>query len=76
MDQKEMGKMFMLEMFKQVEKETNMCFDICVPKPSSSLSFSEKSCVQNCNARFYDAMEVITERLREQAEKGQYGGAM
>jgi hypothetical protein len=38
---------------------TDICFEKCVKLKSSTLDNWEKSCLQNCHARFLDTLEQI-----------------
>ncbi len=38
---------------------TDICFEKCVKLKSSTLDNWEKSCLQNCHARFLDTLELI-----------------
>jgi len=52
---------------------TNKCFDVCVTKPSSSLSGSEQQCLAKCTDRFVDALQVVAKAAVEY-DGGSAGG--
>ena len=44
-------------------KITDMAFEVCVPKPSSSLSSSEKSCVNNAVEKYLINTQFVMEKI-------------
>merc|ERR1712013_455963 len=56
---------------QQMQKTTEMCWDMCVGTPSSSLSSREETCLTNCVGRFIDTTLLITNRFSQLAQKMQ-----
>ena len=46
-----------------VFKLTDIAFDECVPKPSSSLSSSEQSCISSIVGKYVESSQLIVGRL-------------
>mmetsp|Transcript_33730 Transcript_33730/g.34358 ORF Transcript_33730/g.34358 Transcript_33730/m.34358 type:complete len:115 (+) Transcript_33730:173-517(+) len=44
-------------------KLTDTAFDMCISKPSSSLSSSEKNCIANTVGKYLDTSEFIVRRM-------------
>ncbi|KAK0621268.1 mitochondrial import inner membrane translocase subunit TIM13 [Bombardia bombarda] len=42
-----------------IEKINDICFDKCVPKPGSSVSSGEKTCVTNCMEKYMAAWNQV-----------------
>ena len=51
-----------LQFMNQVHKLNEVCWDLCVGNPSSSLSGREETCLTNCVDRFIDTTLLITNR--------------
>mmetsp|Transcript_23086 Transcript_23086/g.78637 ORF Transcript_23086/g.78637 Transcript_23086/m.78637 type:complete len:117 (-) Transcript_23086:72-422(-) len=47
------------------------CFALCITKPGSSLSSSERTCLNNCTDRYVDAIRVLTKTVMEEVGKQQ-----
>lgn len=47
-------------------KLTETAFDSCITKPSSSLSYSEQSCIQAVVGKYLDTSELVVSRLQNQ----------
>jgi import inner membrane translocase subunit TIM13 len=45
-------------------KLTESSFDSCVPKPSSSLSYGEKSCISAVVGKYLDVSELVVGRIQ------------
>ncbi|KAJ1423552.1 hypothetical protein B484DRAFT_451820 [Ochromonadaceae sp. CCMP2298] len=45
-------------------KLTESSFDACVPKPSSSLSYGEKSCISAVVGKYLDTSELVVGRMQ------------
>lgn len=45
------------------QKSTEKCFAICVPKPGSTLSSKEQTCLANCLDRYIDTMKAVSTTL-------------
>jgi len=43
-----------------IEKINENCFDKCVPKPGSSLSSSESTCISDCMAKYMSAWNTVS----------------
>ncbi|KAG5361438.1 Mitochondrial import inner membrane translocase subunit tim13 [Yarrowia sp. C11] len=43
-----------------VTKMTENCFDMCVPKPGSSLSSAEKNCTAQCAQKYIMAWNLVS----------------
>ena len=48
---------------------TEMSFEACISKPSSSLSSSEKSCIQAVTAKYLDASEFTVGRFSQSQQR-------
>ena len=48
---------------------TEMSFEACVSKPSTSLSSSEKSCIQAVTSKFLDASEFTVGRFSQSQQR-------
>jgi len=46
-----------------VFKLTDISFDQCVPKPSSSLSYSEQSCITSVVGKYLETTDIVVGRL-------------
>ncbi len=46
-----------------VFKLTDLAFDQCVPKPSSSLSSSEQSCISSVVGKYFETSQLIVGRF-------------
>ena len=46
-----------------VFKLTNLAFDQCVPKPSSSLSSSEQSCISSVVGKYFETSQLVVGRF-------------
>ncbi|KAA8492133.1 Mitochondrial import inner membrane translocase subunit Tim13 [Porphyridium purpureum] len=44
---------------------TGKCFDVCVTRPSSSLSGSEQQCLAKCADRYIEALQVVAKAAVE-----------
>lgn len=42
---------------------TNTAFDKCVSKPGSSLSYSEKSCIEATTGKYFEAKSLLMQKL-------------
>merc|ERR1711994_288406 len=60
-----------MQVMQQLHKTTEMCWDLCVGTPSSSLSSREETCLTNCVGRFIDTTLLITNRFSQLAQKMQ-----
>jgi len=60
-----------MQVMQQLHKTTEMCWDMCVGTPSSSLSSREETCLTNCVGRFIDTTLLITNRFSQLAQKMQ-----
>merc|ERR1719278_1536096 len=60
-----------MQVMQQLHKTTEMCWDLCVGTPSSSLSSREEACLNNCVGRFIDTTLLITNRFSQLAQKMQ-----
>merc|ERR1712192_194290 len=60
-----------MQVMQQLHKTTEMCWDLCVGTPSSSLSSREETCLNNCVGRFIDTTLLITNRFSQLAQKMQ-----
>ncbi|KXN85870.1 Mitochondrial import inner membrane translocase subunit TIM13, partial [Leucoagaricus sp. SymC.cos] len=43
-----------------MSKASEKCFNKCVPKPGSSLSASEQTCLSRCLDRYMDAFNIVS----------------
>ena len=50
-------------------KLTDLSFDMCVPKPSSSLSSSEKSCINAVATKYLESSQFVVSAMSAAAEK-------
>mmetsp|Transcript_7847 Transcript_7847/g.23700 ORF Transcript_7847/g.23700 Transcript_7847/m.23700 type:complete len:80 (+) Transcript_7847:423-662(+) len=50
-----------------VQIVTDRCFEKCVYSPGKELSNKEKDCTSKCMDRFIDAMNVISDTLRNRS---------
>merc|ERR1711920_1142493 len=41
------------------------CYAACIPKPGSSLSSREETCLDNCMDRYADAIKTVTQALND-----------
>ena len=46
-----------------VFKLTDLAFDQCVPKPSSSLSSSEQSCISSVVGKYFETSQLVVGRF-------------
>lgn len=46
-----------------VFKLTDLAFDECVPKPSSSLSSSEQSCISSVVGKYLETSQIVVGRI-------------
>ncbi|KAI9853001.1 MAG: protein translocase subunit [Thelocarpon superellum] len=55
-----------------VEKVNQQCFDKCIPKPGSSLSRGEQTCLTQCMEKYMAAWDAVSRQYlgRLQREKG------
>jgi len=44
-------------------KLTESAFDACITKPSSSLSYGEKSCISSVVGKYLDTSELVVSRM-------------
>ncbi|CAJ2668513.1 mitochondrial import inner membrane translocase subunit Tim13 [Trifolium pratense] len=58
--QNELAKEFTKQLLETVREK---CFLKCIPKPSSSLSGNEQSCVSKCFDRYMEATGIVTKAL-------------
>lgn len=49
-----------------VTRLTDLSFDTCITKPSSSMSSSERSCVQSVVGKYLDTTELVVGRFNGQ----------
>ena len=52
-----------------VFKLTDLAFDQCVPKPSSSLSSSEQSCISSVVGKYVETSQLIVGRFSAAADQ-------
>ena len=55
-------------------KLTELAFDKCITRPSSSMSSSEKSCIEQMTERYLDTSKFVLARFQNQAQQAQGGG--
>ncbi|KAK3322429.1 mitochondrial import inner membrane translocase subunit TIM13 [Apodospora peruviana] len=59
-----------------VEKINENCFEKCIPKPSSSITSGEKTCVTNCMEKYMAAWNHVNatymRRVQEEVNKGSF----
>ncbi|KAI9843641.1 MAG: protein translocase subunit [Sclerophora amabilis] len=58
-----------------VEKLNEQCFERCVPKPGSSLSRGESTCVTQCMEKYMAAWNTVSRQYIGRLQKEQGGGA-
>ncbi|KAI9762199.1 MAG: protein translocase subunit [Chaenotheca gracillima] len=61
-----------------IEKLNEACFERCVPKPGSSLSSSESTCISQCMEKYMAAWNTVSRqyigRLQREGESPAIGG--
>ncbi|KAF8424538.1 Tim10/DDP family zinc finger-domain-containing protein [Tirmania nivea] len=57
-----------------LEAINNNCFDRCVPKPGSSLSSAEESCLTKCMDKYMAAWNIVSRQYLARAQKEGNGG--
>ncbi|KAK3375184.1 Tim10/DDP family zinc finger-domain-containing protein [Podospora didyma] len=59
-----------------IEKINDNCFDKCIPKPGSSVSSSEQTCITQCMEKYMAAWNQVNSAYlrRIQQEVGNNGG--
>ncbi|KAH7125501.1 Tim10/DDP family zinc finger-domain-containing protein [Dendryphion nanum] len=57
-----------------VEKLNEHCFDRCVPKPGTSLSKGEETCISSCMEKYMQSWNVVSKqyvaRLQKESQQG------
>ncbi|KAK2713058.1 mitochondrial import inner membrane translocase subunit Tim8 B-like [Artemia franciscana] len=53
----------------QIHKVTDICWDMCMDKPKSSLDSRTETCIANCTERFLDHTILITKRFAQLLQK-------
>ena len=50
-----------------MQKISERCFEMCVPRPGSRLSNSEQSCLSSCMDRYYETMGLVTQAVAKKS---------
>jgi import inner membrane translocase subunit TIM8 len=58
-----------LQFMQQVHKLNDVCWDMCLGSPSSSLSGREETCLTNCVERFVDTSVLLVNRFSQLAQR-------
>jgi import inner membrane translocase subunit TIM8 len=58
-----------LQFMQQMHKVNDVCWDMCIGSPSSSLSGREQTCVSNCVERFVDTSVLLVNRFAQLAQR-------
>lgn len=58
-----------LQFMQQIHKVNDVCWDMCLGSPSSSLSSREQTCISNCVERFVDTSVLLVNRFAQLAQK-------
>jgi len=63
-----------LPSFHTTQTVREKCFEKCVPKPGTSLSSGEQTCIAKCTDRYVDATRAISNVVLQAYSQGQGGG--
>jgi len=69
--QAELANAYAQEFFTTVREK---CFEKCVPKPGTSLSSGEQTCIARCTDRYVDATRAISNVVLQAYSQGGAGG--
>ncbi|KAI9675413.1 MAG: protein translocase subunit [Caeruleum heppii] len=59
-----------------IEKLNENCFQICVPKPGSSLSKGEQTCYSNCMEKYMASWNTVSRQYINRIQQDQGKGGM
>ena len=71
---KELQEMAMIEtqraqLWAQMSRLTDTCWDKCIDKPRDKLDYKQESCLTNCVERYIDTSVAITQLFRNKLQK-------
>merc|ERR1712216_429467 len=69
--QSELANAYAQEFFTTVREK---CFAKCIPKPGTSLSSGEQTCIARCTDRYVDATRAISNVVLQAYSQGGAGG--
>jgi len=53
-----------------IEKVTENCFEKCIPKPGSTLSGGEETCLTKCMEKYMNAWNTVSRQYINRIQKG------